>query len=131
MRLKTVIIDDSSIQRMAATFLVGNHPQLEIVGAYEDPREGVRAAVELEADLVILDVLYKDFTAFDLLDLLDPDTGVILNSSWTTYANRARLYPLTEFLLKPLKRSTLDEAISNIIEQKSKREDTSGLVHWI
>ncbi len=131
MKFKTVVIDDSNVQRMATSFLVKQHEELELIGDYSDPIAGIEAAITHGADLLILDVLYESFTAFDFLDNLDENTGVILNSAWAEYANRARNYPLTEFILKPMKRSTFAEAVDSIILEKLQRSRNSRIMGWV
>lgn len=130
MKFKTVVIDDSNVQRMATSFLVKQHEDLELIGDYSDPISGIEAAISGGADLLILDVLYENFTAFDFLDNLNENTAVILNSAWAEYANRVRAYPLTEFILKPMKRSTFGEAVDSLIFEKLQRNRNGGVVSW-
>ncbi|MEM6541086.1 MAG: hypothetical protein AAF634_07975, partial [Bacteroidota bacterium] len=89
MTYKTIIIDDSSVQRLATTFLVKNHPKLEFVGAYADPYEGIQAVYEKRVDILLLDVLIDNVTAFELLDSIEIPSTILINSTWEKYASIA------------------------------------------
>lgn len=115
MTYKCIIIDDSSVHRLAISFLIKNHPQLELVGAYEDPYEGIKAIYDQHADIVFLDVLLENVNSFELLDSTEIPATIIMNSSWKEFSQKASEYNIQHFLVKPIQKenflSTVDKAL--------------------
>ncbi len=122
MTYKTVIIDDSSVQRLATTFLVKNHPRLALIGAYADPYEGIRAVYEKRADILLLDVLIDDTTAFELLDSIEIPATILINSTWEKYKSIALSYGINDFLIKPIPKKQFDTKIDQITLRLMKLE---------
>ncbi|MET1260825.1 response regulator [Flagellimonas sp. DF-77] len=116
MSLKTVIIDDSSIQLLATSFLVQNHPKLGLIGAYSNPFEGIQAVYEQKADLLLLDVLIDETNAFELLDAIEIPCTILINSTWERYLDQAKAYGIDHFLMKPIRKQVFVETIDAIAE---------------
>lgn len=54
--LRILIVEDDPVTRLGLEQLLGNYPQLDIVGQAEDGYAGIEAALELKPDLVIMDI---------------------------------------------------------------------------
>ncbi|WP_190811569.1 LytTR family DNA-binding domain-containing protein [Flagellimonas sp. S3867] len=117
MKYSTLIIDDSSIQRLATSILIKNHPDLELIGSYENPYEGIKAIYDHKVDMVFLDVLMDKVNAFELLDSIEINTAVIMNSTWASFAKKAFDYGINDFLMKPIRRTRFERAVSKIIKE--------------
>jgi two-component SAPR family response regulator len=115
MTYKCVIIDDSSVHRLAISFLIKNHPKLELVGAYSNPYEGMRAVYDHKVDLVFLDVLLEEVNAFELLDTIEMPATIILNSSWEKFSNKAKAYGIERFLVKPMRKEAFEQTINSTL----------------
>ncbi len=118
MKYKTIVIDDSSIQRMATSFLVQTHPQLELIGSFANPYEGIKAIYDHKVDIVLLDILLDDVDAFELLDQIEIDATVIMNSTWSRFESTAAKYGAVDFLIKPIPRVTFGEAVAKAIAER-------------
>lgn len=117
MKYSTIIIDDSSIQRLATTFLVKNHPQLQLIDAFENPFEGIKAIYDHKVDLVFLDVLMGETNAFELLDSIEINAAIIMNSTWSKFAMPAYDYGICDFLTKPISKKRFEQSVSKTIEK--------------
>jgi len=102
MKLRSIIVDDSYMQRMAVAKLVNNHPNLELIAEYSNAIEAKNGIKNNEIDLVFLDVEMPIFNGFDLLDSLDNPPQVILITGKPDYALRAFDYDVTDYLHKPI-----------------------------
>ena len=71
MKLKSIIVDDSSMQRMAVAKLVNNHPHLALVAEYSNAIEAKNGLKNHEIDLIFLDVEMPIISGFDLLEALE------------------------------------------------------------
>ena len=111
MKYTAIVIDDSSIQRLATSFLVKNHPQLQLAGSYSSPYEGIKAIYDMKADIVFLDVLMNDVDAFELLDSIEINAAIVMNSTWEKFAKHAFDYGINDFWTKPMPKKRFNEAV--------------------
>ncbi|MDT0608384.1 LytR/AlgR family response regulator transcription factor [Croceitalea rosinachiae] len=117
MKYSTIVIDDSSIQRLATSFLVKNHTKLELIGSYANPYEGIKAIYDYKVDIVFLDVLMDQVDAFELLDSIEINAAIIMNSTWSHFAQPAFEYGINDFLIKPMPKKRFEQAVDKIIKQ--------------
>ena len=54
--LRILIVEDDPVMRLGLEHLLGEYPQLKIVGQAEDGYSGIEAAQQLQPDLVIMDI---------------------------------------------------------------------------
>jgi DNA-binding NarL/FixJ family response regulator len=83
-RKRLVVADDSPAYLELLLLVLGQMPQLEVVGTAVNGREAVRVAVEREADVVLLDVempLLDGFAAAEAIRLLRPQVDLFLHTS--------------------------------------------------
>lgn len=107
MKLKTIIVDDSTMQRMAISKLVSKHPQLNLIAEYSNAIEARNALKNYEIDLIFLDIEMPIINGFDLLEALDNPPQVVLITGKTDYALKAFDYDVTDYLHKPITRHVL------------------------
>ncbi len=119
MSFKTIIIDDSSIQRLATTFLVKNHPHLEFKGDFENPYEGIKAVYEKKADILLFDVLFDDVNSFELLDAIEIPCSIVMNSTWARYEETANQYGIYDFIEKPISKKDFYTKMQKVINRLS------------
>ncbi len=117
MKYSALVIDDSSIQRLATSILIKNHPDLELVGSYESPYKGIKAIYDHKVDMIFLDVLMDQVNAFELLESIEINTAIIMNSTWATFAKKAFDYGINDFLMKPMRKTRFERAVSKIIHE--------------
>lgn len=117
MKFSTLVIDDSSIQRLATSILIKNHPDLELIGSYASPYEGIKAIYDHKVDMVFLDVLMDSVNAFELLDSIEINTAIIMNSTWANFAKKAFDYGINDFLMKPIQKTRFERAVTKIIKE--------------
>ncbi|MEM8929505.1 MAG: response regulator [Bacteroidota bacterium] len=122
MKYKSIIIDDSSVHRLAISLLIKNHPKLQLVGAYSNPYEGIEAIYKHNADLVFLDILLEDVNGFELLDAIEIPATVILNSSWEKFSSRAEEYGIHHFLVKPMRKHSFENVVHDVITSIKKKD---------
>jgi DNA-binding NarL/FixJ family response regulator len=102
MRPTVVIVDDHAAFRSAARALL-EAAGFRVVGEASDGAAAVRAAAELQPDVLLLDVQLPDFDGFAVADRLHPDgPAVVLTSSRGAGAFRRRLAanPRLRFIAK-------------------------------
>ncbi len=117
--LKCAVVDDSTIQRLAIIKLIKNHPQLELVNAWNNAIETKNGLLDTKIDLLFLDIEMPVLNGFDLLDDLEDKPHVIFVTGKTKYALRAFDYHAVDFLKKPLKQERFNIAVQKVLNTYS------------
>ena len=115
MKLKTIIVDDSTMQRMAISKLVSKHPQLNLIAEYSNAIEARNALKNYEIDLIFLDIEMPIINGFDLLEALDNPPQVVLITGKTDYALKAFDYDVTDYLHKPITPTRFDASVRRVV----------------
>ncbi|WP_142188871.1 LytTR family transcriptional regulator DNA-binding domain-containing protein [Arenibacter algicola] len=115
MKLKCIIVDDSSMQRTAIARLVNNHPNLALVAEYSNAIEVKNGLKNYDIDLIFLDVEMPIINGFDLLESLDNPPQVILITGNPDYALKAFDYNVTDYLYKPISLVRFDASVKRAV----------------
>ena len=65
MKLRSIIVDDSSMQRMAVAQLVNKHPNLVLLAQYSNAIEANNGIKNSDIDLIFLDVEMPIINGFE------------------------------------------------------------------
>ena len=101
-KLGTLILDPSPTQRHIMSHMVKKHPQLLLLGDYDNPTDVYRKMSEVKVDLVILEVDLPLIDGFNFMEALNEETQTIIITSSAHHALKAFDYGVTDYLLKPL-----------------------------
>lgn len=115
MKLKCIIVDDSSTQRMAVAKLVNDHPQLSLIAEYSNAIEARNGLRNSEIDLIFLDIEMPIISGFDLLEALENKPQTILITGKLDYAFKAFDYDVTDYLHKPITLARFEASIKRAI----------------
>ena len=117
MKLRSIIVDDSSMQRMAVAKLVNSHPQLAMVAEYSNAIEAKNGIKNHEIDLIFLDVEMPIINGFDLLESLENSPQVIFITGKPDYALKAFDYDVTDYLHKPITMARFDASVKRALSK--------------
>ena len=111
--LRAVVIDDiEAIRKKNASLIAMVCPNVSIVGQADSVASGISLIRQTSPDLVFLDVEMPDGTGFDLLQKLSPIAfKVIFITGYEDFAIRAFRFSAIDYLLKPLDKTELAEAV--------------------
>jgi DNA-binding LytR/AlgR family response regulator len=115
MKLRSIIVDDSAMQRLAIAKLINSHLSLTLVAEYSNAIEANSGIKNDEIDLIFLDVEMPIFSGFDFLETLENPPQVILITGKPDYALKAFDYDVTDYLYKPISQSRFDAAVKRAI----------------
>jgi len=110
-----LIVDDDSGARLLLETHFRSIPGAEVIGSVPGAGEAYRFIMERMPDLVLLDVEMPGTSGFDLLaDLkrVDLHPNVIFQTAYDKYAIRAIKNAAFDYLLKPVEREALLEALA-------------------
>lgn len=123
-KLKSIVVDDSEIQRTTVAKLIKNHPNLELVAEYRNGVEVLQNVKSDEVDVIFLDVEMPLVDGFDLLKSMKHTPQVVMISSEPGYALKAFDFNVTDYLLKPIESPRFDTAVKKtLIGSLYKQED--------
>ncbi|MCK6692829.1 MAG: LytTR family DNA-binding domain-containing protein [Thermoanaerobaculia bacterium] len=119
--MNCVLIDDEADCLELLTLLIRKYcPELHIIGQYDNPYAGIDAIWEKRPDLVFLDVDMPRINGFGVLDACrEVPFQVIFTTAYQEYAVKAFKYSATGYLLKPIDRSDLWEAVQKARHMQS------------
>jgi DNA-binding LytR/AlgR family response regulator len=112
--MKIVIVED---ERLAAEklqrLLTQIDPEIEIVKVLESVEESVNwFAANLAPDLVFMDIQLDDGISFEIFDVVKMEAPVIFTTAFDEYAIRAFKVNSVDYLLKPIEKTALVNALS-------------------
>lgn len=124
-KLRSIVVDDSEIQRTTVAKLIKNHPNLELVAEYRNGVEVLKNVKSDEVDVIFLDVEMPLVNGFDLLKSMKHTPQVVMISSEPQHALRAFDFNVTDYLLKPIDSPRFDTAVKKtLIGSLSTKEET-------
>ena len=129
MKLTTIVIDDSSLQQMATCKFIKDNPHLELIGAYHDPEIGLEAVNDFQPDVLFLDVEMPGIDGFEVIEQLNCDCQVILNSTLDKFALSAFQYDeVKDYLTKPMRKPRFERAIDKAVKNHTSKNAEQGIV---
>jgi len=120
--LRAILVDDelSSLQSLQIE-LKQYCPNVIVVSTHRDPREALTAIAGSRPDLVFLDIQMPHMSGFRLLEeCKEIDFDVIFITAYDEYALRAFDFNATDYLLKPIMKSKLVNAVEKVINNRNR-----------
>lgn len=126
--VRVLIVDDEPLAREGIRLLLERDPEVEVVGECADGAEAVRAALEHEPDLLLLDVQMPEMDGFQVLRALPAEQlpVVIFVTAYDHYALQAFEVHALDYLLKPFDDERFERALARAKAQV-RREQIGGL----
>ncbi len=112
--IRAIIIDDQQNCIDDLSLLLKTHcPEVSIMATAQSGNEGVSILKKLQPQLVFLDVEMQDMTGFDMLQQLsETNFHVVFTTAFDKYAIQAIRSNALDYLLKPVRKNELVEAVS-------------------
>jgi two-component system LytT family response regulator len=128
-KLKTILIDDEKGSLESLMFELREYcPEVEVVAASKDPKEGLRMIQKLSPDLIFLDIEMPGMNGFELLQQLpDVSLNVIFVTAYDQFAIRAFDFNAIDYVLKPVRKAKLISAVQKVVDLQQPKLDKSGL----
>ena len=85
-------------------------------------------------DLVMMDIRLSDGLSFEILETIKIDCPIIFTTAFDEYAVRAFKFNSIDYLLKPVEKTELENAIQKLDYQKDlqiKQQPLKGLLYFI
>jgi DNA-binding LytR/AlgR family response regulator len=124
--IKVIIVDDEKLARDEMRFLLSHEKDVEIVAEASGGREAVTLVRGKKPDLVFLDIQMPEMNGFQVVsELLDSGSLplIIFATAYDQYAIKAFEVNALDYLLKPIDRARLGEALERARRSMPKREE--------
>ena len=113
MKIRALIVDDEQLARQRVRLLLGEEPDMEVIGESGDGFEAVDQIHATKPDLVFLEAQMPDMDGFEVLRRV-PQASlpvVIFTTAYDQHALRAFEVNALDYLLKPFKPTRFKEAV--------------------
>lgn len=122
-KYKTIIIEDEKRAQILLQNILQNHfPNIEIMATADDLPSGVKAIYKFKPDFIFLDIEMPNFSGLEILDFFDENQvnfSIIFTTAYNNYAIEALKISAVDYLLKPLNKEDIQEALERY-EKKNK-----------
>ncbi|NUO80399.1 response regulator [candidate division KSB1 bacterium] len=112
--IRTLIIDDEWLIRSELKTMLQGYPDINVVGEAANLAEAVQAAQSLQPDLIFLDVQMPGGSGFEVLEQVGSACKIIVVTAFPQYLARAQEYRAVDYLLKPISKERLENAIRKL-----------------
>jgi two-component system, LytTR family, response regulator len=122
--LGAIVVDDDPFSRAQVRLaLRQHHGSIELRAECPDAEQGIDTIQRLRPDLLFLDVQMPGMDGFAMLDAIGQrDFGVVFITRFDRYAIRAFRYSALDYLLKPIKQSEFDGAITSALASRDRSQ---------
>lgn len=133
--MRAIIIEDELPARQIIRSYIINHPEIELVGEFENGYDGAIAIKNLNPDLVFLDIQMPKLNGFEMLEMIDNPPLIIFTTAFDEFAIKAFEINAIDYLLKPFLPERFAKAISKaqsyIKNIHSKPVDYKAIIEFV
>jgi DNA-binding LytR/AlgR family response regulator len=112
--LRTLVVDDEKLARERLRGFLRALDGVEVIGEAVNGPEAVQRIEELRPDLVFLDIQMPGMDGFGVLRALSHKPAVVFATAYDSYAIKAFEVHAADYLLKPISRDRLAEAVRRV-----------------
>ncbi len=109
---RALIVDDERLARRELRYLLGEYPDVEVIGEAGSVGEAAELITKLRPDLLFLDVRMGGETGFDLFERVRIDARVVFVTAYDEFAVRAFEVNALDYLVKPVNPQRLTQTIA-------------------
>lgn len=118
--MKTIIIEDEKLaaERLEELIKVID-PSIEISAKLPSVEQAIKYLKQTKPDLIFLDIQLEDGLSFSIFEKVEADVPIIFTTAYDQYAIKAFKLNSIDYLLKPIKKEELHEALNKYNNIKS------------
>lgn len=129
-KYKALVVDDERLARKGLIDLLQLIPEVEVVGEADCVPAAIEAINNLKPDVVFLDIQMPGQTGFDLAEQVDFDGRIIFVTAYDEYALRAFEINALDYLMKPVSKERLENAIDRIARPQKENTHNYEKLHY-
>ena len=112
--MKILIVDDEKPARDRLRQILSDEPGYDVVGEAGNGKEALQRAIKLKPDVVLLDIRMPGMQGIEAarhLNAMEPAPAVVFTTAYDEYAIEAFEARAIGYVLKPVRRSRLTDAL--------------------
>jgi len=118
--MRVIIIEDEELAaERLEKMLIETAPEAEVIAKLSSVKESVKWLTLNKADLIFLDIQLSDGLSFSIFEQITVKTPVIFTTAYDQYAIKAFNLNSVSYLLKPVRKNELIEALQKYKSLKS------------
>ncbi len=124
--LRTLVVDDSDVQRKLLVKMVNDNESLLLLDACKNALEARNTLKNNDIDIIFLDVEMPVINGFDFINSIEKCPQIVLTTVSPEYAMKAFDHDVTDYLLKPISTARFNIAVKKAygnIYNKAVKED--------
>ncbi|EKD31278.1 MAG: Response regulator of the LytR/AlgR family [uncultured bacterium] len=130
--MKVLILEDEvPAQMQLKRLLSGNFPEFEVAASISSIISAAEWLRNNTADLIFMDVELSDGICFELFNLVEINSCIIITTAYESYALEAFRVNSIDYLLKPLDEKLFVKAVEKCIRMKSNSLYTKEMISKI
>jgi two-component system LytT family response regulator len=127
--MRVLVVDDEAPARARLRQLLVAHADVEIAGEAETGTQAMQAVAELRPDVVLLDIQMPGCSGIDVASCLpEPRPHVIFCTAYDQHAVDAFELHAVDYLLKPISRARLAQALERVRTAPAARPATDAAI---
>jgi len=119
MSMRVIIIEDSEIDVENLSILLEGSEDCNLVGVAANIDDGLLLANTEHPDLIFLDIQLGNVNSLDYIDKFENDPMIICTTLHETHALNAFGIGAVGYIMKPVTRSSLDQAVGRVCKLRS------------
>ncbi|MEM6725632.1 MAG: LytTR family DNA-binding domain-containing protein [Bacteroidota bacterium] len=125
--MKALIVDDEAHCIETLNIYLDRYcPEVEVWSTFSDGEKAVEAIRRLQPDLIFLDIEMPKMNGFEVLEAVkDENFEVIFTTAYDQFAIKAFKVSATDYLLKPIDKEELKQAVQLAAERIDNKEGQS------
>lgn len=125
--LRVLIVDDEPLARRHLRTILNSDPDVTIVGEAANGRDAIDLIAKLNPDIVLLDVQMPEVDGFSVVAQLDAEhiPVIVFVTAHDSYALKAFDVHAVDYVLKPVARDRLLQAVAHAKAQLTSGDNTS------
>jgi two-component system LytT family response regulator len=121
-----MIVDDEAPARVRLRQMLAAHPGIEVIAEAETGVEAMAKTAESKPDLLLLDIQMPGATGIDIAaSLPEPRPFIVFCTAYDQHAVDAFELHAVDYLLKPISRARLAQALDRVRSLSSAERDTA------
>lgn len=124
MMLSCILVDDEYLALQVLQTYAADLPDLQIKGAFKDPRAAVTFLKTEAVDVLFLDIQMPYLDGFSVLQELDKPPLVIFTTARHDFAVKAFDIQALDYLVKPIEKHRFEQAVIRAKDQLTARQKT-------
>lgn len=118
--MKAIIVDDEKNSREVLEAMLRKYcPEITALKSYDGAEAALKALQTEKPDILFLDIEMPDMNGFEMLEYVtQPIFNIIFTTAYNEYALKAIKHSALDYLLKPIEREELKQAVQKAEKNK-------------